>query len=158
MNFQLVDLIFSRIGKALRFLETAEKREVVRCLRDIYFYPDGLLKILNELIETSAADPEKAIALGAALVPKDETIQEALAFITSPSVASNLTLSVKMVEELRRIAGFKSGVRSKLHAIFFIWTFEQDRQAVLRVAKEAKDEIAFLNEKIRELEKNMVPD
>ena len=147
--------IFNRIIDAFAFLETSEKKAVVRALRLIYFYPDELLGLLNELIETNAKDPESAIAKGMKLLPDRSGVEEALAFITSESVATNLKLSIEMVEELRLIADYKVGVRAKLHGIYFSWVFMQDKDELLNAAKSARDNIAILNSKIRALEKVM---
>jgi hypothetical protein len=147
--------VFNRMIEAFSFLETSEKKAVIRSLRIIYFYPDELLGVLNELIETDAADPEKAIAVGAGLLPDQTGVEESLAFITSKSVTTNLKLSIEMVEQLREIADFKVGVRGNLHSMFFTWMFTRDKDELLKLARVTRDEIVLLNSKIRTLEKTM---
>ncbi|MGE3872344.1 MAG: hypothetical protein AB7F74_05240 [Parvibaculaceae bacterium] len=152
IDFSQLDKIFERIASSMNFLEESEKRAVVRSLRTMYFYPDELLKYLNELINTQAANPESSIAGGARFASTEGDMDEAIRFITSKSVATNLKLSVEMVDELRHLADFKSGVRGLLHAIFVTWMFERDRAKVLEQAIEARNDIAYLNGRIRDLE------
>jgi hypothetical protein len=153
LDFALLDKIFSQITKSISFLEMAEKRAVIRSLRIIYFYPDELLRELNNLIETKAADPDTAIAKGSEILSRKEDIDKALTHITSVSVTTNLKLSIEMVEELRRIADFKEGIRATLHAIFFTWMFKRDREEIIELAIAARKDIQYLNSKIQTLEK-----
>jgi hypothetical protein len=97
-----------------------------------------------------------AIAEGGQYLPKIEDADQALAFITSESVATNLQLSIEMIEGLRQVANVKYGVRATLHSIFFIWLLSQDRVAILELSNQAHDEIMLLNESIRALEKSIL--
>jgi hypothetical protein len=147
------DKIFERIREAAAFLETSERKAVMRSLRILYFYPDGLLRCLNELIETEAADAGKQINAASQFLESVTETDRELAFITSPSVTTNLQLTVEMVEGLREVADFKSGVRASLHAIFFNWVFTHDRAGILAAAHRARRDIKYLNGKIQSLEK-----
>lgn len=155
LNVELWDTIISRISKAFSILEISEKKAVVRALRILYFYPDELLRQLNILIDTNAADPETAILESEPYLNRVEEYDQELTFITSDSVATNLQLSIEMVEELRRLADFKSGVRSTLHAIFFAYVIPTDGSAskIVCLAKRAREEIEHINASIRSLEK-----
>lgn len=121
----------------------------------IYFYPDELLKHLRNLIDTEAATPDADIAKGAEILARTEDVDKALNFITSTSVATNLKFTVAMIEELRHIADYKEGVRASLHAIFFSWMFERDRNKIVELAKDAHHQIEFVNSKIKSLESSV---
>ena len=153
LDFALLDRVFNAIANSISFLETVEKRAVIRSLRIIYFYPDELLHELNTLIKTNGADPDTAIAKGSKILERREDIDAALSFITSASVTTNLKLSLELVEELRQIADFKSGIRGTLNGIFFTWMFERNREEVVELAIVARNDIQYLNSKIQALEK-----
>jgi hypothetical protein len=157
INIPLFDQVFERIGAAASFLDNAEKRGVVKSLRVLYFFPDEILRYLNELIDTNAADPGPIIAAGAKYAETEGDANLAIQHITSPSLVGNLKLTVEMIDELRHIADYKVGVRSLLNAIYITWMFEPDREQILGIAIQARDDIQYLNTRIRDLEREILP-
>jgi hypothetical protein len=156
MNLDLIDKFFGMVSAAAGFLDHAEKLSIVRAVRTLYFFPDELLRHLDELIDSDGENAEAAIAGGARYAKTREDADQALDIITSESLVGNLKIPLEVVEELRRVADYKIGVRGLLHAIFFTWYFERDSVKVVEIAKEARDQIRLLNSRILTLEKALL--
>jgi hypothetical protein len=156
MDYNLLEKFFGALEKVATFFDYSEKLKIIRALRGLYFYPDGLLKHLTEVIENPNSDIDTAIAGGSEF---NRTVQEAdelLDFITSDSLIGNLKVPLEIVDELKRLADYKVGIRGYLHAIFFTWTFERDRAKVVEFASQVRSQIEFLNSRIIHLEKQLL--
>jgi hypothetical protein len=156
MDYDLVDKFFVALGRVASLFDHVERLKVIRALRSVYFYPDGLIKHLNDVIENPNSDIDSAIAGGAEFNRSAEEADQSLAYITSDSLIGNLKISVEIVDELRRLADYKIGIRGYLHGIFFTWMFDRDRRQVVELAVEVRNQIQFLNTRIVELEKRLL--
>ncbi|PZR87773.1 MAG: hypothetical protein DI537_25370 [Stutzerimonas stutzeri] len=121
----------------------------------MYFYPDRILSSLRQIIENDGFGYEDAINDAIPFMPDAMEAQKAIDFVSTGSVQSNLSISLKDLDELRAVADFKTGVRSLLHSIFLIAAIKRDRQLILKLAKEAYEDITYLNKQIEQLERSL---
>jgi hypothetical protein len=122
----------------------------------MYFYSDRVLSSLRYLIETKGAGYQKAINDAVPFLPDVEEARKAIEFISTPSVQSNLSISLEDVAKLRELSDFKTGIRGTLNAIFFAGALKDDPDLVLKLAKTAYEDILYLNKQVEELERSLM--
>ncbi|MFG1373091.1 hypothetical protein V5F32_13025 [Xanthobacter oligotrophicus] len=157
INAAFIGEIFDAIISRMKFIEFSERSRIQRSLRILYFYPDGILVLLDKLIDQNGNTAD-TIADGYRFLKDQSEVNEELAFITSHSVTTNLSLTIAMVEELRIISSYKDGIRAHLNTIGLLWEFERDPKAVALAAAAVKQDIEILNEQIRRLDAAMRAD
>jgi len=152
VDWTLLDSLFEKIVKHAPSLEKSEKRQILRTLRLLYFYPDEILKELRIIVATNADDPDSSIARAGPWMDKIPQFDSLLSLLRSESISTNLHLSITEIEELRRIADYKEGIRGYLNSIFFVWTFQKDREGIVELATEALNDIEKFNCRLRSLD------
>ncbi len=137
---------------AENWIEKTEKKQILRALRTIYFFPDNSLKWLDRLIETDGWDEEAFANLQSIYDGTAPKIEEAIVLLTSDSVATNLHIPLEILKEIRVAASMKLGIRSHFTAMFFGVVILKDRELIYDNAVRARKEISDLNKKLCELD------
>jgi len=148
---QVVDF-FKRLLSVEGYLESAEKRQILRSLRTIYFYPDNSLDALDRLIASNGNDATALATLYEIFGRTREEVSSAIKFLTSESVRTNLKIPLEVLHAIREATSLKEGMRAYFTSMFFAVVLTNDKAEIKAAAVEAKRDILELNSKLREIE------
>jgi len=133
------------------FLADAQIDRIKRELRMLYSYQDGMLGMIDAVVDTEGKKAEPIRNLRAHMKKSEKSVDAAIEFLRSDDVQDNLRLDLHVLSSIR--GGLYTKARSRAGLLGLLHGKSRLDARELKVLMEARAGLSDLNEQIGELDK-----